>query len=195
MEKEIFRDIKGFENFYQISNYGRIKSLERIDKSNHLVKEKILKLKTDKYGYLQAALCKDGKMKHIAVHRLVAMAFIPNPNNYPQCNHIDENKKNNYVQNLEWCTVKYNINFGTRNERTAQALKGRIVSEKTRKKIGEVHSKPVLQLDKKTEEIIAEFPSTYEVERKLGFCHNSISQCCLKKPHYNTAYGFKWRFK
>lgn len=114
---EIWKDIKGFEGKYQVSNFGRVKSLERLRKgkcnSFVKVKEKILKGKIDKDGYIEYALCcgKHNKMKCYKAHRLVADAFIPNPDNLPQINHKDENKMNNYVDNLEWCTAKYNINY------------------------------------------------------------------------------------
>lgn len=107
---EEWKDVPNYEGLYQVSNLGRIKSLR--DK-NGKAREKILKLKLSKFGYYQICLCKNGKQKWYFVHRLVALAFIPNPNNLPQINHIDENKTNNYVENLEWCTSKYNSNYGT----------------------------------------------------------------------------------
>ena len=120
---EIWRDVKGYEGLYQVSNLGRVKSLDRevdiYNKNNKKIHKRIIKGKALKYGgntlgYINVALYKDGVLKRIYVHRLVAEAFISNPNNYPCINHIDENKENNNVDNLEWCTVKYNINYGTR---------------------------------------------------------------------------------
>lgn len=194
--EEIWRDIKNYEGLYQISNYGRVKSLERIDNYNRSRKEKILKPKIDRYGYACVSLFKEEKEKTFKVHRLVAQAFLPNPHNYTEVNHkIEEDKTNNFVyvnedgtvdlekSNIEWCTASYNVNYGTRNERVAVKL--------TNGKC----SKPVLQIDKATNEIIAEFPSIREIQRKLGFSHAHISKCCLKKPRYNTAYGYKWQFK
>ena len=92
---------------YSVSNFGRIKS-------SYANKEKILKPFKDAGGYLKVDLRSKGKRKTMSVHRLVALAFIPNPNNLPEINHKDKNKENNYVDNLEWCTAKYNCNYGTR---------------------------------------------------------------------------------
>lgn len=120
--KEVWKDIPGFENLYQVSNFGNVKVLDRICnsaiKNNNKVlrKGKILK-QYNKRGYLQVSLSKNNKRYYFSVHRLVAMTFIPNPNNLPQINHKDENTLNNCIENLEWCTPKYNCNYGTRNSR------------------------------------------------------------------------------
>jgi len=117
MKKEIWKDIEGYEKVYQISNFGRVKSLARRSKGNHFLKEKYLKTYLDKDFYEKISLYKKGKVKHYFVHRLVAQAFIPNPDNLPQVNHKDENKLKNEAINLEWCTAEYNTNYGTRNAR------------------------------------------------------------------------------
>ena len=127
METEIFRDVEGYEGMYQISNLGRVKSMERNVWSEHnncfcLLKERFLRPEIV-CGYLRVVFCKDGKTSKHLVHRLVAQAFIPNPDNLPQVNHKDENKTNNVADNLEWCTPEYNINYGTRNERVAKKIK------------------------------------------------------------------------
>lgn len=188
--KEIWKEIKGYPN-YMVSNMGRVKSLNY----NHTGREKIMKPSVSKRGYLLICLHKNRKVKYFKVHRLVAQAFISNPNNYPQVNHKDENKQNNCAQNLEWCDAKYNSNYGTRNKRVAEAKKGIKLSEETKNKISEAISKSVLQIDKNTSEVIAEFPSIKEVERQLGFSNTNISNCCNNKPHHNTAYGYKWKYK
>lgn len=105
MSNEIFKDIKGYEGLYQVSNLGNIKSL-------HCNKEKIMKptIRSKNYQYYFVGLLKDGKRKYFAIHRLVAMMFIPNPNNYEQVDHLDGNKLNNNVENLEWVTSKENTN-------------------------------------------------------------------------------------
>ena len=109
---EYWKDIKGFEGLYQISNLKRVKSLPRmrVSKGGCLcpVSERILSQKIDKYGYPIATLCKDGKNHYIPVHKLMAQAFIPNPKHLREVNHKDENKLNNSISNLEWCTTRYN---------------------------------------------------------------------------------------
>lgn len=112
-KEEIWKDFKGYEGLYQVSNLGRVKSLERtfLDKIGHKqhIKERILKPKTDRNGYLRVGLSNgNGKPKTLSVHRLVCQAFHKNPENKPSVNHIDENKVNNTASNLEWCTVKEN---------------------------------------------------------------------------------------
>lgn len=114
---EEWRDIIGYEGIYQISNLGRVKSLNY----NNTGKEGLRELDDDKYGYKVINLYKNGKGKRYSVHRLVAIAFIPNPNNLPQVNHINEIKNDNRVENLEWCTNEYNHNYGTRNKRSGES--------------------------------------------------------------------------
>ena len=161
---EIWRDIEGYKGLYQISNKGRVKRLYKAS-------ERILKLHDNGRGYLRVALTKESSLKFIMIHRLVAQAFIPNPNNLPEINHRDENKKNNCVENLEWCDRVYNINYGTRNERA---------------------SRKILQYSK-SGEFIKEWPSALEVERVLDINNSHIIQCCKGKR--KSAGGFIWRYK
>lgn len=112
---EIWKDIKEYEGLYQVSNLGRIRSLDKYRKGKNntkvFVKGRILKQNKDKDGYLQVNLSKNNKQKTFKSHRLVAMAFLINKNNLPQVNHKDENRQNNCVSNLEWCTEKYNCRY------------------------------------------------------------------------------------
>lgn len=118
---EEWRDIQGYEGFYQISSFGHVRHLVAW-RGNHFKSDYISHIsKTTPYidscGYLRVALSAHGVTKHYRVHRLVAQAFIPNPNNLPQINHKDENKQNNHISNLEWCTQTYNNQYGTRGSR------------------------------------------------------------------------------
>ena len=106
--EEVWKDIEGFEGLYQISNLGRVKSLERYSAQKHLIEEKILKTCHAQAGYVDVSLYKDGKRYHKKPHKLVADAFIPNPNNLPEVDHMDTNKDNNCVDNLRWVTHSEN---------------------------------------------------------------------------------------
>lgn len=114
---EEWRPIVGYEGLYEVSSYGRVRSLDKYDSMNRFYEGRILKLFADRLGYLRAQLYSNSKRKSFLVHRLVAEAFIPNPDNLPQVNHIDENPSNDNVDNLEWCSAKYNSNYGTRIDR------------------------------------------------------------------------------
>ena len=170
MNNEVWKDVKDYEGHYQVSDKGRVRSLK-------FGKERILKPRRDGWGYLQVNFCKNGEQKKFKVHRLVAQTFILNPNNLTEVNHRDEDKTNNKVENLEWCSSKYNSNYGTRTQRQSEKM--------TNGKL----SKPVLQytLDG---EFLKEWKSTHDVERNLGYAHTNISACCLGK--YKYAYGFVW---
>ena len=164
---EIWKDKKDYEGHYQVSNFGRVKSIK-------FGKEIILKLRTDKDGYFKVDLSKNNKLKTFTVHRLVAEAFIPNPYNLPCINHKDECKTNNNVNNLEWCNSKYNINFGTRNEKASKKL-----------------SKPVLQYTLEGE-FVKEWSSTMECGRN-GYNQGNVAACC--RGERKTHRGFIWRYK
>ena len=196
--EEIWRDVKGYEGLYQVSNLGRVKSLERFIKTRknkngmngYIHKQESIRIPTKDYkGYLRLSLCKEGKLKLFRIHRLVAEAFIPNPNNLPQVNHKDENKENNCISNLEWCTNEYNHNYGTRNKRVAEKQKGRkIPFEQIKNKIA------VLQINKDTNEVIRKYDSIKEAQICCGIKthYSHIGACC--KGERKTAYGFKWRY-
>ena len=123
---EEWRDIEGYEGLYQVSNLGRVKSLN----FNHTKKERVLKGNPDKDGYLRVTLFKNGR-KTYRIHQLVALVFIPNPNNYPVINHKNENPSDNRVENLEWCTIAYNNCYGNRLKRVSEANKISMKGKKT----------------------------------------------------------------
>lgn len=135
--KETWKDIKGYEGLYQISNMGNVKSLNY----NRTKEERIKKPGVDSNGYLRVILCREGNCKTLFVHRLVLMTFAPISNmDKFDVNHKDENKQNNCLSNLEWCDRKYNNNYGTRNQKI---------------------SKPVVQLDPTTNKVINVYRSLY----------------------------------
>ena len=144
---EIWKKIEGYEN-YSVSTYGRVRN----DKLNIIMKTK------SHFNYEIVRLISNGERKPVRVHRLVAQTFLPNPDNLPQVNHIDEDKTNNHVENLEWCTSKQNINHGTRNERS-------LLSQPNRR---EVILDGVL------------FPSVKSVARHLGCWQAAVSKALNK---------------
>lgn len=176
--KENWKDIKGYEGLYQVSDRGRIKSLNY----NHTGKEKLL-TPVEVCSYMKVCLTKGKTQKQPSVHRLVAEAFIPNPDNLPEVNHKDEDKTNNQVENLEWCTSKYNVNYGTAiSRRTEKTRNGKL-------------SKPIAQFTFDLPcELIKVWPSINEIHRQLGYDKKSIINCCKGKEHYNTAYGYQWAY-
>lgn len=169
-------DFLGYPN-YTITDDGRIFSLNY----NHTGNKKEMKQRKNKNGYFDVFLYnKVSKRKIFMVHQLVALAFIPNPDNLPEVNHKDECKTNNNVSNLEWCSKSYNINYGTRNERVS---KKNLNSKDL--------SKPVKQFTKDGL-FIKEYPSIMEAERQTGFYSTHISKCC--KGRYKQAYNYIWRY-
>lgn len=168
--EEIWKDIEGYEDLYQVSNMGRVRSLRR----NIILRQGI------RNGYERVVLSTNNIPKKYSVHRLVAHAFIPNPDNLPQVNHKDENRTNNCADNLEWCTQEYNINYGTGNKKRGLS--------NTNGKC----SKHVLQYTKDGC-FIKEWKSTMDIERNLGFDNANISKCCRGKQAY--GYSYIWKYK
>lgn len=194
--EEIWKDIKGYEGKYQVSNLGNVRSLNYRGSG----KVKLLRQTSDKKGYKRMSLYKNGKMKTCRVHRLVAIAFLPNPNNYKEVNHKDEDKSNNNVNNLEWCTREYNINYGTAMKRSSENHKGKTFSEERKKKISESlkgkdnpNAKPILMYDKEGN-FIKRFECVSDANEYFGKARNfgGINNCL--KGRCKTTYGYIFRY-
>ena len=162
----IRRAVKGFEGMYEVTSSGLVISVR---------KHMLLKPKIDRYGYPVVTLFGRNRPRYVPIHRLVAEAFIPNPENKPAVNHIDENKLNNSVENLEWVTVKENDNHGTRNIRMAES------KCKT----------PVVQI--LPDGSIRQFRGVKDASICTGINRCQIAECC--KGRAKTAGGYKWRYK
>ena len=180
---EIWRDIPGYEGLYQVSNLGNVKSLNW--KSTG--REKNLYLKPHNKGYYQVELAKNGRKKTFVVHRLVALAFIENPNGFSCINHKDEDKHNNCVENLEWCTASYNVKYSlARKQRTTHVSRRKGCRYK-----GTNSDKHILQIAPDGT-IVKEWECPREIFCKTGMSDWSISECCRGKR--KTAYGYKWQY-
>ena len=164
-----------YEGLYKVSNLGKILNLNY----RNTGRAELMTPVDNGTGYLKIQLWKNGKPKTCLVHRLVAQTFIPNPNNLPQVNHIDQDKTNNRVENLEWKSPKGNCNHGTRNERIAKA------------NTNGIRSKKVLQLSL-SGELIREWDSASECGRN-GFSQGDVSECCNGKR--KTYKGFRFMYK
>ena len=181
--EEVWKDIEGYEGLYQVSNKGRVKSLNY----HNTKKEKLLKPGINMYGYKIVRLFKNKTSKYFLVHRLVAQSFLPNPHNLSYVNHKDECKTNNVVTNIEWCTAKYNLNYGSRNERSRKAIsKAMTNNPNISKQVGAY----------KDGKLVMTFPSTREAKRQ-GFHQSHIVDCCRNcylREGNNVYKGFEWRY-
>lgn len=176
---EVWKSVKGFEGLYAISNYGRVKSLKRICRANTCglgtIEKKILSPGISSSGYCIVVLSKNGARKSCSIHRLVAEAFIENPENKKEVNHKDECKTNNMFTNLEWCDRAYNVNYGTGVKRSAVK-----------------RFKKVAQIDINSGVVIRVFPSAKLAEEMTGVSRKYISMVCLNKR--KMAGGYIWKF-
>lgn len=173
--EEIWKDVLGFEGRYQVSNLGNVRSL--LNKKGPLYL--IHKSKTTN-GYIAVRLYKDGKLYTKTVAKLMATVFIPNPDNLPQVNHINEIKTDNRIENLEWCTAKYNTNYGDRNNK---------ISKKVRKTLTNMRSRPVRCIE--TGQV---FASMRGAARYIGDWEGTISNICNHRHGFHTAGGYHWEY-
>lgn len=182
---EIWKDIVGYEGLYQVSNLGNVMSLEKyIGNKKGAIQyrpPKVLKQYKNKFGYMRVYLTKNSIKKMYAVHRLVAIAFIDNPENKPCVNHIDNNRENNHLDNLEWCTYKENNNWAKKQGR-------RVFTEEWKRKISATRKKkPVIGTDDMENHIY--FPTVRSVVAG-GFDPKAVIKCCKGKQ--KTHKGYKW---
>ena len=168
---ETFLSVPGYEGLYEVSNKGNVKSLRS---------GKLLKQSSNK-GYKHVSLTKEGKSTCFGVHRIVAITFIPNPENLPEVNHKDETHDNNCVENLEWCTKSYNRNYGTYKERMSKSVKE-----------AGTHNKSVSAYDKKTLRFVKSYDSISEAEKELGLSRGAIGQALSGR--IKTSAGFVWKY-
>jgi len=183
--KEVWKDIPNYEGYYQVSNLGRVKSLKRRvyagRKRTRWQYERILSNKKNNgNGYVVVALNKDGISTNKYVHRLVAEIFIPNIHNLKYINHKDENKKNNCVNNLEWCSAQYNSTYNDIHIKRGIKLRNN------------KYSKKVIKLDD-NDNVIKEYPSISEASRQNGVSYQAISDCLRSKQKHSANY--KWVYK
>ena len=177
---ELWKDIKGFEGFYQVSNLGRVKGLPRKTEDGRLLPERYLYGSVYSTGYVVVKLRCNKKPKRYSMHRLVAEHFIPNPESLPIINHKDENKLNNCVDNLEWCTQKYNTNYGCARQRAVKTFRKN-------------YSKEVYQFDFNGN-LVGKYDSVTTAAKITHTRHSEVSSCCRMVEHCISANGFMWRY-
>ena len=187
---ELWADIKGYVGLYQVSNFGRVRRIRRVVTmqnhtedgtqytANRLYVGMIMKTRKTQFGYVSVQLCKNGKYQKLLVHRLVAQAFIPNPKHLPQVNHKDEDKTNNRLSNLEWCTASYNLNYND----------GQKVRLETRNKNKSYHYERMVGQYSLDGTLI----KTYKNSTETGYCRECIRDCCLGKQQ--TSHGYIWKY-
>lgn len=183
-KNEEWRAVPGYEGFYEISNLGRIRNYKKHILSPNIVTN----------GYSMITLCKNKIHNRCLIHRLVAQAFIPNPNNYPTINHIDENKSNNCVNNLEWCTRSYNSRYGNRAKKFVEHTDFSKSTINGMKRCHELAFKPILQFSLNGDFLGKWESATHYAKQFPNHTHmaNSIQKCC--RGIVKTAYGYKWQY-
>jgi len=181
---EIFKDIQGYEGCYQVSNYGRVENLSRLvpGKLNSIreIAEKLLSPRYDGHHYYKVALHKDRARNNISIHRLVAVAFIPNPENKPFINHIDGNPLNNHADNLEWCTPSENVSHAFR-----------IGLQKARYGTEHPGARAVLQYTL-SGELIRRYDYIRQAASETSIREEAIAQCL--RGNNKTSGGYKWKY-
>lgn len=178
---EYWKPVVGYEGYYEISTLGRVRSCERVvphGLGNRIrkIQQKLISPWKDNHGYRSVSLSKDGVVKKVKVHKLVAEAFIENPKDKPTVNHINEIRGDNRVDNLEWATYQENNNHGGHNQRVSKTL-----------------SKPVTQLDR-TGKKIADFENIAEASKATGV-HAANIKSCLHHANRISAGGYQWRYR
>ncbi len=182
---EIWKDIEGFEGIYQVSNFGRVRSVTRYVPCRNgfprIEESRIMKQQLNAAGYWEVSLRIDNKKNtRWKVHRLVGKAFVPDYFEGAQINHKDENPKNNNADNLEWCTPKYNSNYKNRTKNWVNSYNAK--------------NRQIVQMSLDGE-VLQIYPSLMEASRATGINSGQICAVCQHRPRYHTAGGFKWKYK
>lgn len=195
--QEIWKDIEGFEGIYQVSNKGNVKRLANSCNTAH--EDRLMKLTDNGTGYLKVILTSNNKRYQYLVHRLVAKAFIDNPNEYPMVNHKDENKKNNNAENLEWCTKSYNAIYYLNYDPQRKIEYGKRFKSKSPmiKHIPKSHFEKIVQKDKKGN-IIEVHENITQASIKTHLPYGDIINACKRHKNNKTrthfSHGFAWEF-
>ena len=191
MREEIWKDIEDYEGLYQVSNFGRVKSVERWvysgkGNSTKRLNPELIKSQAINHGYSVVTIWKDNKIKMMKIHRLVCQAFTLNPNNKPCVNHIDGVKTNNYVENLEWCTYSENHKHAYKNGLMTGYFQGKFGKDNSK-------SRPVFQINPKSGDVIRGYDAIMDAHRDTGISFSNISAVCNGKRR--IAGGYIWHFQ